>query len=78
MSLSKIELDLQEEINQAAAIADIMCVFNWACSAKDADVPLDAIPDGMNFIYYLCESHKEKLSKISELLTDYIKITERT
>lgn len=73
MSLDQIALNLQREVTQAAAIADIMCVFSCASGASGFEMALDDISDGMGFIYYTLETHMEKLSAISEQLTNYMK-----
>lgn len=44
MNLKEIRSKISDEVEQAAAIADIMCVFSIVSGSKDSDLPLESIP----------------------------------
>lgn len=73
MNLSEICSKIADEVDQAAAIADIMYVFSIASGSKDSDLPLESIPNGIHLIYDTLETHRKTLDYISDQLTDYIK-----
>lgn len=73
MDLNEIRSKMDDEVDQAAAIADIMSVFSIASGFKNADLPLESIPGGIRFIYDMLETHRKTLSDISNQLTDFIK-----
>lgn len=73
MNLSEIWSKIADETEQVAVIADIMCVFSLLSGSKDCDLPLESIPDGIQFISNTLDAHKKALSDISYQLSEYIK-----
>lgn len=73
MDLKEIWSKISNEAEQAAAIADIMCVFSIVSGSTSTDLPLESIPNGMIFISNTIETHSKNLSEILKQLTDYIK-----
>lgn len=73
MNLKEIRSKISDEVEQATAIADIMCVFSIVSGSKDSDLPLESIPNGIRLICDTLETHRKALSDISDQLTKYIK-----
>lgn len=66
MNLKEIRSKISDEVEQAAAIADIMCVFSIVSGSKDSDLPLESIPNGIRLICDTLETHRKSLSIYTE------------